>query len=52
MACPEKWMDDGDEVRNVSVAFGPYGDTHDDDSASGEGASACGAKADEETAAR
>ena len=51
-ACSEKWMEVGDEIRNVSVAYGANGDMYEDDSASGEGASGYGAKGDEETAVR
>lgn len=47
-------MEVGDEIRNVSVAYGAHGggDMYEDDSASGEGVSGYGAKGDEESAVR
>ena len=51
-ACSEKWMEVGDEIRNVSVAYGADGEMYEDDSNSGEGASGYGGKGDEEADVR
>ena len=45
-------MEVGDEIRNVSVAYGANGAMYEDDSASGEVASGYDGKGDEETAVR
>ena len=52
LACSEKWMEVGDDIRNVSVAYGADSEMYEDDSAIGEGVGGYGGKLDEEAVIR